>query len=1484
MKDNTFNLTHPQKRIWYSEKLYPNTSFAVIASSPRLKTDLNRELLEEAINIVISQNESLRLRIIELAGDVKQYVSTFQTVKIDFFDFSASNSGDDFQTWVELQTKTPFNLIDSDLFYFSIVRFDSQTGGFYLKMHHLITDAWTMELITRRIVNTYQELRKNLPLIFEKKPSYEDYALREADYRNSDKFNLDRDFWNKEFQTLPEITGLKPFNSNAVSIVAERKRYKLSRELTLDINDFCKEFKVSVFEMALAVFSIYLSRITLSEDLIIGTILHNRSGAKEKETAGMFVSTVPVRLNVDNQLDFILFLKTIAHKLKRVLRHQKYPYDLLAQDLREQGLKVDYLFDAVLSYQTANYREVYGDWHFNGYNLYPFAVHLSDRLDENQLNFEIDYQTALFSGQEIEKIYVYFISLLSDALKNPTKKIFELEMLLEEEKLELLREFNNTNKEYPKDRTIYDLFEEQVVKTPDRIAVVCETRQLTFRELNIKANQLARVLRGKDVKPGSIVGITTGFSVEMAIGLLGILKAGGAYLPINAGYPAGRVKYLLLDSKCRLLITRNYSTGNYSYDGVEIINLADWNFPEADGSNLPKVNKPGDLAYVIYTSGTTGRPKGVMVSHQSISNTIQWRKDEYTLSYGDCILQLFSFSFDGFLTSFFTPLVSGAKTVLLKEDEVKNPITIKNTIVDHHITHILCTPSLYAVILEYLSPQETQSLKIITLGGEKPSLKMIFRTKALNPNLEMTNEYGPTENSVVTTIFRNLQLSSDVLIGKPIYNTRVFVLDRYFNLLPIGTAGELYISGDGLARGYLNRPDLTGEKFLPNPFTPGERLYRTGDLVRWRTDGNLEFLRRLDDQVKIRGFRIEPGEIENLLLNYPSIKETVVIPKEDRNGNKFLCAYFTSNEVLDPIQIKNYLMTMLPEYQIPSFFVQISRMPLTSQGKINRAALPEPDQSVRREEYCPPNNIEEQRLAGIFEEILGVEKIGIFDNFFELGGNSLNATLLLAKVRKQFEAEIQLRDLFKTPTIKELGQIIRKARGSLYSSVRSVEEREYYPVSSAQKGLYILEQFQGIGVTYNMPEVLIINEKLDWKIFEEIFRQLIERHEVFRTSFAIINEELVQHVHNTVDLRIFYRESERKNLDRIIEEFIRPFDLKQAPLLRVGLVKLSGDEYALLFDMHHIISDGISIKILCEEFSKLYLGKQLPELTIRFKDFSVWESESLQSGLFKKQEVYWLKLFSKDLPVLNLPTDYPRPPTLNFEGEKISWEIGAELTRNLSKLARETETTLFMILLASFNILLSKYTTQEDIIIGSPVGGRAHQDFEKVIGMFTNILPLRNFPVSEKRFLSFLRDVKENFFEAYENQEYPFEVLIQKLDLKRDPGRNPLFDICFDMINHGKDTGLLIEGLVVRPYPLMMKTAKFDLTFYSYETGDHLWMEIEYRTSLFKPETIFLIKDHLVEILNQIIIDKNVSLKEIAISNRLLLKKHPQTDTGDFQF
>ncbi|MCB8817201.1 non-ribosomal peptide synthetase [Desulfosporosinus shakirovi] len=1048
-----YPLTFPQQSIWDIETFYRNTSHANLAVGVIIQEDINMDVLEKAVNLIIQRHEAIRLRFIMIEGEPRQFISEFREYQIERLDFSHSNGLKEFEYWKDHQTRLPFKLLDIDLFYIAYVRLSNSKVALYFKFHHLISDAWSLTMIIKEVLNVYSDLINYKTLKIEPKPSYLSYILEDISYSDSPKYMERKAFWQKLFETIPEPTLLNVKNRGKRNSRAKRKTMILSRDLCDDVKAFSIKHNVSGFIFFFAIFSLCISKVTSKRDLVIGTPVLNRANYQQRNTAGMFISNIPFPITLDCEWDFLTFLEHTAKVWKRLLKNQRYPYKEILKDIRAKYGFSGTLNDIAFSYQVSKLDVENMDletfWSFNGHEINTLSLSISDWKDDGMLRLDYDYLVEALSDEKVEEIHRYFINLLKDAISEPSKSLSQISLLTTQDKYKLVHELNLTKLDYPKRKLIHQLFEEQVKKTPEHIALIVNDNRLTYRELNERANQLAWTLRLKGVTLNNIVGIMLSRSPELMIGILAVLKAGGAYLPIDPQSPVSRIEDLLRNSRTHILLTNPSGIKEKEAVerlertlGLEQVDLNNSLIYSGLSSDLENLNKPDDLAYVIYTSGSTGAPKGVMIEHQSVNNLIHALWKFFCFSEKKAIVSLTTVAFDIFVMETLVPLSYGLCVVMANESEQKIPNLLFDLIKKNNIQMLQATPSkIQSLLKDSQCSAGLTPLMDIFIGGESFSRVVLNKLQKVAPVARIYNMYGPTETTV-WCMYKEATQDDHVTIGRPIANTQIYILDSTGALVPMGVTGELYVGGEGLARGYLYRPDLTQERFIPDPFHEGKIMYRTGDLGRWTSEGEIEYLGRNDDQVKVRGFRIELGEIEECLIKHEQVQEAVVITREDGNKKNYLCAYLVGNKVCSTLELRAYLGRRLPEYMIPAKFVWLDAIPLTPNSKVDKKSLPDPISRAELEDtiLTPPGNPVEEELVRLWSKVLGVGDVGIDDNFFLLGGDSLAIIEILIEIwfRKW---DLNAQDFYDYPTIRQLSD---KVRGEIKES-RIIKLEEEFP-------------------------------------------------------------------------------------------------------------------------------------------------------------------------------------------------------------------------------------------------------------------------------------------------------------------------------------------------------------------------------------------------------------------------------------------------------
>ncbi|MEY9094723.1 amino acid adenylation domain-containing protein, partial [Paenibacillus sp. RC84] len=1518
-----------QKRLYILNQLEGAELSYNMPGALLLEGALDQNRFEEAFRRLIERHETLRTGFEMVNGEAVQRVYAAVDFFVEHFSAAEEEAAETVRDFVR-----PFDLAKPPLLRVGLVEMAAERHVLLFDMHHIVSDGVSMDVLVEEFVRLYSEEALE-PLRIQ----YKDYAVWQQSETQKEQLKRQEAYWLDVFQgELPVLELPTDYARPAVQSYEGRTlEYFLDAQKSDALKQLAAETGTTLYMVLFAAYTVMLHKYTGQEDLIVGTPIAGRNHGDVEPLIGMFINTLAIRSYPAADKTFLSYLQEVKETTLGAYEHQNYPFEELVEKVQiARDLSRNPIFDTMFTLQNTDNK----DFELEGLRLtsYPsdsamakFDLSLDVMEDSGGLDYSFEYSTALYRKETVERMAQHFEQLLGAIVEKPDTKIAELELLTPSEKEQLLEAFNPAMSELPqKVQTFHRLFEEQAERTPDAAAVVYEDKQLSYRELNERANRLAGELRAGGVGRESIVGILAERSVELLVGVIAVWKAGGAYVPLDPDYPADRIRFMLEDSGATVLLTQTSlregaeawldaeetalrtilcldDEKSYSGDGENaaigvvlegsVIGAADESRVSADqgdgaalgstadsGSDgslsasgtpdgVPAETQPHDLAYVIYTSGTTGRPKGVMIEHRSLVNTAAAYRREYRLDrFPVRLLQLASFSFDVFVGDIARTLYNGGTMVIVPKDDRIDPARLHGWIQEQQITVFESTPALIVPFMEHVAQHalDMSSMELLITSSDSCSVgDYRVLQERFGSQFRIINSYGVTEAAIDSSFYdeplAKLPETGSVPIGKAWLNARFYIVDAHLNPVPVGVLGELCIGGPGVARGYLNRPDLTEEKFVDSPFVAGERLYRTGDLARWTADGNVDFIGRIDHQAKIRGYRIETGEVESQLLQTDGVREAVVIVREDGSGQKALCAYFTAGGELAASRLRSALAQELPGYMIPSYFIRLERIPLTPNGKVDRKALPAPEAGADGgAEYIAPRTPLEAKLAAIWQDVLGLQKeIGIRDNFFDLGGHSLRATTLVGKVHKELNVDLPLRDVFRHSTVEEMAAAIARMERQEHVSIPLAEERDYYPLSSAQKRLFIQHTLEGADELYNMPEMLQLEGPVDIGRIEEAFRTLIARHETLRTGFEMVHGEPVQRVHAQVEFTVETSKAAKEDAEQIVRRFVRAFDLKTPPLLRAGLIELGPELHILMFDMHHIVSDGVSMAILVDEFSRLYGGEELPPLRIQYKDYAAWQQSETYKERTRQQESYWLGALAGDLPDVELPADYERPPVRSYEGAHLEFEVGADLTTELGVLAARSGSTLFMILLSAYNVLLSKYGGQEDVIVGTPVAGRTDADLEPVIGMFVNTLAIRNRPAGDKTFLSFLEEVKESALGAFEHQDYPFEELVERLNVKREAGRNPLFDTVFDMQNIEEHEASL-GTLRLKPYELDdLEEAKFDLTLFMSEDNGALSGGFFYGTKLFKEARIRTMVQDYLHILSQICENPESRLSEI---------------------
>ncbi|MFN6153013.1 MAG: amino acid adenylation domain-containing protein [Dolichospermum sp.] len=1499
-------LSYAQQRLWFLDQLQPNSPLYNIPLALRLVGTLNRAALAQSLKEIIDRHEALRTNFMTIDGQPAQIIQTeinWTVSVVDLQHLSSTEQESASQQVAQKQAIQPFDLASESLVRATLVVISETEHLLLVCMHHIVSDGWSMGVFAHELAALYNAYAQGQRTPLEQLPiQYADFAIWQREFLQGDLLQSQLSYWQQQLKEAPALLSLPTDRPRPAvqTFVGAHQQFALSVELTQKLTKLSQEQEVTLFMTLLAAFDTLLYRYTGQSDIVVGAPIANRNYGEIEALIGFFVNTLVMRTNLEGNPRFSELLTRVRLMAMDAYSHQDLPFEMLVEALQlERDLSYTPLFQVVFGLQNAPNSQV----ELTGLTVSPLVVESVTAKCDLTLAMENtgtgligvwEYNTDLFDTGTIERMTGHFVTLLEGIVANPLERISQLPLLTEVEQQQLLIEWNDTQVDYPQDKCIHQLFEEQCLRTPDAVAVVFEEQQLTYHELNCRANQLAHYLRSLGVGADVLVGICVERSLEMIVGILAIFKAGGAYVPLDPGYPQERLQYILEDTLVSLLLTQQRILDKLPEHQAQLVCLDEiWEKIVQNNQDNPTSGVTAfNLANVIYTSGSTGKPKGVMVEHKGLCNLAQAQMQTFGLHSDSRLLQFASFSFDASIWEIIMALGSGARLYLGTKDSLLPGMPLIERLRNYGITHVILPPSALAV----LPTEELPALQTIIVGGEACAAELI---KQWSVGRNFFNAYGPTEASVCATVAKCTDVDQKISIGRPIANAQIYILDEYLQLVPVGVPGELHIGGAGLARGYLNRPELTQEKFIPNPFDNSKfkipyrnakggqnsKLYKTGDLARYLPDGNIEYLGRIDNQVKIRGFRIELGEIEAVLSQLGDVQASCVIVREDITGDKRLVGYIVPQKEVTPTvsELRQFLKAKLPEYMVPNAFVILDSLPLTPNGKIDHRALPAPD--LHREfkhKYVAPRTPVEEMLAQIWAQVLKVEQVGIEDNFFTFGGHSLLAIQLVSHIRNIFQVELPLRELFAAPTIAELMPLIQHLQQQdlelTSPPILPRAENAELLLSFAQNRLWFLDQFEPNSALYNIPIALRLVGTLNQAALEQSLQEIIHRHEALRTNLITVDgqpRQIIQTATNwtvaVVDLRHLSTTAQEIAAQQLVQQqALQPFDLEKQALVRATLVVLSVTEHLFLVCMHHIVSDGWSMGVFVQELATLYNAYSISQpanlapLPIQYADFALWQRQWLAGDVLQNQLSYWQQQL-KDAPtLLSLPTDRPRPAVQTTAGAYHEFALSVELSQKLTKLSQEQGVTLFMMLLAAFDTLLYRYTEQSDILVGTPIANRNRSEIEGLIGFFVNTLVLRTDLSGNPSFAELLTRVRLMAMDAYAHQDLPFEMLVEVLQPERDLSHAPLFQVDFLLQNDPLAT-VELTGLTVSPLPIETVTAKFDLTLGMQNTGNGLVGVWEYNTDLFDHSTIARMAGHFVTILAAIVANPSERIDQLPM-------------------
>ncbi|WP_041754829.1 non-ribosomal peptide synthetase [Mycetohabitans rhizoxinica] len=1464
-RDGALPLSFAQQRLWFFAQLGGASDTYHMPMALRLRGTLNRVAWQQALDVLWARHEALRSVFISVEGQPQvQLLPAEAGMPMTWHDLrGVSDAATQLAQLSAEAAQAPFDLACGPLMRACGIQVADDEYVMLLVQHHIVSDGWSVGVLVRELNTLYRAACDGqtdpLPALT---IQYPDYAAWQRQWLSGERLKAQSEYWRTQLADAPVLLTLPTDRPRPAqqSFEGAYVPIQIDALTTQALKRWSQAQGATLFMTVLAAWSAVLARLSGQEDLVIGTASANRHHPQIEPLIGFFVNTLALRMDVSGEPSAAQLLERVRRTTLGAQAHQDVPFEQVVE-IVQPPRRLDHtpLFQVMFAWQS-NERAVWdlpevevtpADW---AYDVVKFDLDLHLYESGEEMVGALGYATALFDRATIERHIGYLQTTLQAMAADASHPVTRVELLSPAERTLLLQTWNTTQRDYPAHQCIHQLFEAQVEHTPEAMALVYEEQTLSYAELNARANRLAHQLIELGVMPDARVAICVQRSPAMVVGLLAILKAGGAYVPLDPSYPGERLAHILADAAPNIVLAD--AAGRAALGGAALTDrtVLDPNWLPAQAETNPVVPDltSRHLAYVIYTSGSTGTPKGVMVEHRGVVNLAQAQIACFDVHATSRIVQFASFSFDASVFEIFMALGCGASLHLPSDGVRYDRYRLWQYLTECGITHVTLPPALLQEGRDL--PRLNQPLTAI-LAGEAPSVALFHNL--MNQGVVVFNAYGPTETTVCVSAWRGLNLfNGKVLpIGRPLANTRVYLLDAHGQPVPLGAVGELYIGGAGVARGYLNRPELTAERFVRDPFAsePDARMYKTGDLARYLPDGNLEFLGRNDHQVKIRGFRIELGEIETCLVQHAQVHEAVVLAMGEGQDKRLVAYVVTEPDEQLANTLRTHVAAVLPEYMVPSAFVRLDALPLTPNGKLDRRALPAPSaDAFAHQAYEAPQGELEIMLAEIWTELLGVEPVGRHDNFFALGGHSLLAVRLMNRVAA-LGITLPLATLFAAPTLAGLAAVLEAQRasdGAALPAITPVSRDGALPLSFAQQRLWFFAQLGGASDTYHMPMALRLRGTLNRVAWQQALDVLWARHEALRSVFiSVEGQPQVQLLPAEAGMPMTWhdlrgvRDAEAQLVRLSAEAAQVPFDLTCGPLMRACGVQLANDEYVMLLVQHHIVSDGWSIGVLARELNTLYRAAcdgqadPLPALTIQYPDYAAWQRQWLSGERLQAQSEYWRTQLADAPVLLTLPTDRPRPAQQSFAGACVPIRIDAQTTRKLKRLSQAQGATLFMTVLAAWSAVLARLSGQEDLTIGTASANRHHPQIEPLIGFFVNTLALRLDVSGEPSAAQLLERVRRTTLGAQAHQDVPFEQVVEIVQPPRRLDHTPLFQVMFVWQSNERAVWDLPE-VEVTPVDWAYDVAKFDLNLHLSEAGGEMVGVLHYATALFDCATI----------------------------------------------
>ncbi len=1494
-----YPLSCSQERLWFLEQVQPGSALNHISIGMRLSGRLDLPAFNAGIQELVQRYDILRMGFASVGELPYQAISTEVVARVTWAslrEISPSNLDAEIRRRIREEVLVPFDLGNPPLLRVLLLETSDEEHLCILTVHRLVSDGWSLRLLCRELTEQYTSRVNGRGVVpARSQRSYLEFSHWQRDRLESERCVAQLEYWQRHLDRMPALLALPSDRPRPrVPLFQGGSRIRaLPGSMVTDLGALCSRQGTTKFMVIYSALCAWLQRATRTTDIVVGTVVANRRQSQWQDVAGYFANTVALRMDLSD----VDTGEQLLHRARRTVcdayDHQDVPFERVIGALKgRRAAGSPHVFNVMIVWEDDPLSEL----RLEGLSVGPFPIDdVAVELDltllvvngAEGLELVMLYDRALFDGGMVDRMLAQIEIILKGLIANPGSRLLDLPLLTQDERRQLLVEWSRSPVDVQQATSILPMIEARLTQSPEKAAVVCGEDRLSYRDLVERVDRLAGAVHeatgGRNVR----VGLCVDRSITSLIGILGILKAGASYVPLDAGAPEQRQRLILEDAGVALLVTQRHLRATLPYGGgpvIELESLAGEVQRHDAHVAWPRLGID-HAAYVIYTSGSTGRPKGVEITHGALLHSLLARL-QYYKDPVECCLLTFPIAFDGSVTSIFWTLLHAGTLVIPTEDNYRDPHQLGTLISRHQVSHIVLVPSLYEAMLRDAAAA-LQSLRVVVSAGESLPVSLVRRHYERLQEAELYNEYGPTEATVWSTVYQTTGTESGgrIPIGRPIAGAAVYLLDEELSPVPVGVVGEIVIGGVSLARGYLNLPELTSAKFIQNPFVPGTRLYKTGDLGLMRQDGNIEYIGRADSQVKVRGYRIELGEIESALRALPGVRAAAVVVREDVTTGPSLIAFVTSDQA--PGSISPYLHELLkrtlPSYMVPAAVFVVDAIPCLSNGKVDRLALQQHRLGDNGSETASVRARDpiEQSLLEIWRDVLGEQIIDIHRNFFAMGGHSLLATQVISRIREVFRVELPLRAMFESPTIAGIAELIRveQHRGNAPSPlppIVPVSRDASLPLSFSQQRMWFVQQLAPEATAYNLLFVSRHKGGMSVPVVRKVVRLLSQRHEAFRTTFAMTGAGLEQRIASweaphliEIDLRRIPADQREGEARRLAEqEGARPFDLEKGPLARISLITLDQEDHLIVLNLHHIVGDQWSFGILGRDFAAYYnalcQGQPLPEMTlpIQYADYAVWQRRCMTEAVLTAQEQYWTKTL-EHLPLLHLPTDFPRPAVQTFEGGLCAVNIPDSLIQRLKRFSADQHVTPFMTMLACFQLLLSRYTGQVDLAVGCPIANRTHMLMEQLIGTFVNTLALRVDVGGNPSFAEILGRVKNAALGAFANQDYPFDKLVESLQVERDASMAPLVQVLFNMAN-APIGDIQLYGLEWEPFEVEPGSAQFDLSL-SIELEVAKKAYFTFNSALFVRETIERFAGHYLALIESALSNPQARVSELKM-------------------